>query len=228
MRKSTLKIKDIRIKKEIYPRNRVNQSLIDEYVRDMKKGDIFPYIYVALFKGNYYLIDGRHRLEANKFLGEEFITAEIKNNFTNFGDMLLASYRANAKRGLKLNERDKLKVAYTLKDLKYEAVDISNLTGISANKIEKFSINQISKNIFEQKLKDKKLPEKLKFIEPKGKETGEGIVDTEKQRKLTKDELQIDELKEIYNYFKNHKFNIKNKEIFKLIINIKKVLRRIK
>lgn len=227
MQTSILKISEIKINEKIYPREKLNKGIVHEYVRDMKKGDKFPPIYAALFNKKYYLVDGRHRLEAKEILGEKHIEAEVKTNFPDMSDIFLASVRANIRHGLRLTERDRLKIAYQLKDMKYDVADISKLIGISVRKLDTQIQYQLSQLVFKQKMKDKEYPEKLTFKERPNVQI-ESIVD-EKEVIATmeenREELQIIYLKEIYNYLKGQKFSVKNQKIKKLLNKIRKVAR---
>ena len=159
MKKSILKLNDIVFEEKIYPRVKWNDGTIRSYVKDMKKGDVFPPLFVGLFKGKYYLIDGKHRLEAYKVLGEKYIQCEVKTNFTDFDDMFLAAFRSNSAHGYRLNKNDKIKVANTLSNMKYDVGDISKLTGITMKKIESAVRGKIRHVLIKDKVKSGEFPE---------------------------------------------------------------------
>jgi predicted transcriptional regulator len=65
-------IKNIKTDPEYYPRFQPDQERIKEFVEAMECGEYFPPVKVAKGegKGVYILLDGKHRLEAKKLLGE--------------------------------------------------------------------------------------------------------------------------------------------------------------
>jgi len=143
MRKQILKLTDVYIDKEIYPREEYSQATVNQYKKDMKFGAIFPNIWVAKFKNKYYLVDGLHRLKSKEQLGEEYINANIQENLTNKLDIYLASIRANISHGRSLSVKDKLKVAKQLKKMKVDLESISKLLHINEKNLEKIGLGNI-------------------------------------------------------------------------------------
>ena len=228
MKNSILKIKDLVIDEKLYPRKKLKESLIDEYARDMRRGNIFPPLYVGIYKSKKYLIDGRHRLEAYRTNGEEYVQCEIKSNFVNFGDMVLAAYRANDKRGLRFSRDDKLKVAYTLHELKYDILDISKLIGFTIRKLNKEVFKKAKQVIFSQEKKEGKVPDVLKETLKREEKRGP-LLSEEEEKKLAeehKEEWQITQLEQILEYIKTEDFVIDNKQIENLLRRIKKWLHK--
>lgn len=220
MQNSIIPINKIEINESIYPREQVSDSLIREFVIDMKKGDSFPPLYLGLYKEKKVLIDGRHRLEALKLLGEQFINCEIKK-FVSIDDMLLTSVRTNLKHGKRLTRDDKLKIIRTMKDMKFEIDGISKLTGFSQKNIERTGRLQILKSrigIGGSVIRDKiKTKENIKLIDK------EEIEKLEIKNKLN---WQIEELQNIYDYFKKTEIFIDNKKVYNHIKNIKHTLKK--
>lgn len=227
MRKSILKIKEIVIEDKLYPRVKVSDRIIRDYVKDMKKGDVFPVLYVGLFKGKNYLIDGRHRLEAYRSLGEKYVQCEIKTNFTSFDDMFLAAFRANAGHGFRFNKSDKMKVAHILGEMKYNVGDISKLTGIKVKNIESAIKGKVTHILIRDKLRTGDTPEIIREKMPEKEKIK--LVDDKEIKKLeeaNKEEFQLYQLNEIYSYFKEEEFVIDNKKIEDLLRKIKKTLHK--
>ncbi len=230
MRASILKIDDIILKKELYPRVKPNDRIITSYIKDMEKGDKFPPLYVALYKKKYYLVDGRHRLEAYKSIlpqEERFVSCEIKTNFTDFAEMFLASFRANMAHGNRLKQEDKLKVANILSNMKYDIEDISKLTGITLKKVESAVKGKIHHVLIKDKIRSGQLPdvvrEKLSNKEPVK------IIEDKEIKKIeeaNKDEFQLYQLNEIYNYLKKEEFNLEYKGIGAWLKKIKGTLHK--
>lgn len=231
MKNSILKIKDIKIDETLYPRVKIIEHIIKEYAKDMEKGDIFPPVRIALFKGRYLLVDGRHRLEALELLGEKYAQCEIQKNFPSKRDIFLAAIRANLKHGKRLGTQDKEKILLTLKNMRVVTEDISKLVGIDTKKIDKAFSSKLKHVLIRQKSKQGKIP-LMKEMIPKG-ENGkmeivdeEGIIDEKRLKKEQKEEWQIEELTEIYNYLKKERLAIKNKKIKTIIKKIKTLLKK--
>ena len=226
MRNQVLLIKDIVIKEELYPRKHYNKTVVNEYVADMKRGAVFPDIYIAKFKGKLYLVDGRHRIEAYKILGDKHIQCEVKDNFPSFNDIYLASFRANDKHGHRLTREDRMKVALKLAEFKFDIDDISKLTRIQVHTIDNAISGKVQKLVIGEQVKSGKLPKV--FIEKvkRREETKVDVVDTPKIKIESKDDVQIYELEQILKYFKQTKLILDVNKISNLIRNIKKVLKK--
>lgn len=99
-------IKSIVLLPEIYPRFRIHQERIKYFVEHIKSGKEIPPLKVSNFGGRrddgkkYVLLDGCHRLEALKSLGEK----EVKADFFDAprGHWLLLSARFNAESAIPL------------------------------------------------------------------------------------------------------------------------------
>ncbi len=220
MQESIIPIKEIEINEKIYPRVFVNESLIQEYAIQIKKKNNFPPIYVGLYKGKKILVDGRHRLEALKVNGEKYATCNIQK-FISVGDLLLSSIKANLKHGRRLTNGDKIKVAKTMRDMKFDIEGIKDITGLNDNLIEKITrsgVNKLSFSVGGGVIRDKiKEKESIKVIDDKEE------LQLEIKNRLN---WQIDELKNIYNYFKKTEIFTDNKKVTNLVSNIKQTLKK--
>jgi ParB-like chromosome segregation protein Spo0J len=101
-----IKIADIIIKEECYPRDQVNEDKILEYAENI---DRLPPITINKDK---FLIDGRHRIESHNkkdFKEIDFITEDIPKN-----KILERAIELNAKHGLQLSYREKQRLAIQL------------------------------------------------------------------------------------------------------------------
>ena len=105
--KKKIKIIEICRDEDTQSRAGLNNETVDEYLKDMKNGDVFPE--VVLFKSKadkiYYVGDGWHRLYAREKLGEKSIDAEIKDGTRR--DAILYSVRSNTAHGLRRTNEDK-------------------------------------------------------------------------------------------------------------------------
>ncbi len=223
----TLKISNIVVDERIYPRHRLNESIVREYAKKMDAGKIFPNIEIAYFKKKYIIVDGWHRLEAQKFRSEEFILTDIKDNYTDISEIIVASFRANEKHGLRLSELDKIKTAKVLINMDFDIEQITELTGITINSVKKKVIPEFKRQILTDKMKKGKFPNVVK--EKVKKEERRGDIDNkEAERYLKKHEIDIwiEELNRFYIFLKNEKFDIENKQICNCIGKIKRILKK--
>lgn len=110
-----LSLKDLRQDGGTQPRVELDRVVIHEYARRMKEGDVFPPV-IAFFDGeHYWLADGFHRVAGANELGEDTISAEIRDGTQR--DALLYAVGANATHGLPRSNADKRRaVALVLAD----------------------------------------------------------------------------------------------------------------
>lgn len=104
MKSRLLKIDEIKVNPNIYPRDALAQSVVDAYKMAMEGGEVFPPILVGTINGDrktHNLIDGRHRMAANKRRGEAYISADIRH-FENAKDAFMEAVRLNTAHGIPL------------------------------------------------------------------------------------------------------------------------------
>ncbi len=137
MKQKLLNIKSIKVDAELYPRNKVNWVTTMRYFNALTAGAIFPPITVIKEGRKYLLIDGAHRLEANKTNKEQYIEAEILENLSK-KEIFIESVRRNSAHGLQFSAQETAKVILKLKAMKISKKEISNIVRISVDKIEPF------------------------------------------------------------------------------------------
>lgn len=221
MRNKILEINQIVIDEKLFPREKVNENTVKEYVRAIGSGDQFPPVYVGFYNGKNYLIDGRHRYESYKLCGEKYIQCEIKDNFPTFDDMFLASIKANLKHGLRFTKKDKIKVAITMSNMKFTLDDVSNLSGVPIKEIQRFNMKLKPILSLKKQVETGKLPEVIsqKVIQKEDIKVAEVV-------EGNKEELQIYQLEDIYNFFIEEELITDDKRIFNFIRNIKRTLKK--
>lgn len=219
--------KKVVIDENLYPREEVNEEVVKEYAKAMDNNEVFPPIRLGQIKGKgpMILVDGRHRLEANEFRGENYIQFELKINYPTKEDLFLDAIRSNLKHGVRMNEKDKQKVAIRLKDMKIEIGEISKLLRIPSTKLEKDITYAYKKVVFQNEVKNGKIKE----IRDKTKK-GEKIklVDDEEMKKAeekNKANWQRERLKEITKYLESEEFEIKNKLIIRYLKRISGIIK---
>ena len=83
----------------------IDKNVVAEYAEAMKDGKEFPPILVFREKDKLYLADGFHRVEAAKKLGEEDVTADVREG--GFNEALRFALHANSSHGLRRTNADK-------------------------------------------------------------------------------------------------------------------------
>lgn len=98
-----------------HPRDHVDAEVVKTYAEAMAAGIKFPEIYVYGSDCQYWLADGRHRLEAAKLSGQKSIRASVFPGTQR--DAILHALGANSEHGLRRSSADKRKaVTIMLRD----------------------------------------------------------------------------------------------------------------
>lgn len=140
-----LKIREIRMDPEIYPRTGTDWKTVYNYQLAMNAGSVFPPITVGRIEGfkGLYLVDGWHRWRATKRRGEEFIEAEVLR-FGSKGKAFIEALRRNLGHGKPLSIYEKVRAIKRLEGLEFKMEEISQIIKIPMNKIEKLMIRKIT------------------------------------------------------------------------------------
>jgi|WetSurMetagenome_2_1015567.scaffolds.fasta_scaffold280024_1 hypothetical protein len=130
-------INKIIVDKELYPRDDWNFQTSYGYSQAMIAGAKFPAIVVAMVSGKYYLVDGRHRIEAYKILKKEEIEAEVVIGWTR-QRIFEEAIKRNISHGKALTVHEKRVAALRLRNWKYDPSKISELIQVPIDKLENF------------------------------------------------------------------------------------------
>lgn len=109
-----MKIKDIRLDKDLQSRSYINEDVVAEYAEHMLDGAKFPPVTVFFDSVYYWLADGYHRYYGTKKANLDEIEVEVINGTRR--DAILYSLGANSKHGLPRSNDDKRKAVQTLLD----------------------------------------------------------------------------------------------------------------
>lgn len=142
----TIPIKSILFKEELYPRHKYGWQTAYDYSESMKAGAKFPPIKVALYRNRYYLIDGKHRIEATKRIKKKTIQAEIVKNL-NMNKILEKAIQSNVANGRPLSSYDKALNVQQLQKLGYSQPQISKIIQIPINKLTNFMADRLTNDI---------------------------------------------------------------------------------
>lgn len=137
-----VKISDLVEDEEIYPRLKVGWLTAYQYAQAMRAGSIFPPVMAGQFEGKLYLIDGWHRVQAKKYLKEEYIDAHVRK-FDTKQDMFVESVKLNVTHGRPLSVQEKARIIHKLRDMNFELEQISKIVMVPLDKIELFQTRTI-------------------------------------------------------------------------------------
>ena len=108
----SINIKAIRNDGGTQSREKLDQTVVDEYAELMKEGTEFPAISVVHDGNEYYLSDGFHRLLAAQKAGKASINCDVLTG--TLRDAILYSLSANASHGLRRTLEDRRKAVMTM------------------------------------------------------------------------------------------------------------------
>jgi len=132
-----LKVDELVFDTSLYPRMKTSWLTAYQYAQSMRAGAVFPPITVGVFEGKHYVVDGWHRVEAKKLLGEEYIDAEVKN-FKSYAEMFIEAVKLNIAHGKPLSVHEKVRVIHRLEEFGVSREEISQITRVPIDKITLF------------------------------------------------------------------------------------------
>ena len=141
-----MKIEQIKIKDDLYPRNQWSWHTSYAYSQMMKAKANFPSVVVAYLNGNYILVDGRHRIEALKMNGEKYVSVEILKGLTK-EQIFLEAVQRNAGHGRPLSAMDKAKIIIRLQDMHYPSARISELVRVPIGDLKTFVMKRVTSSL---------------------------------------------------------------------------------
>ena len=116
-RTQLISIDQIVFDETIYPRCSWGWVTAYDYAQSMKAGAVFPPITVAEYGGKFILIDGKHRVEANKSNKQKHIQCEVLKGLTK-QQMFLEAIKRNIINSRPLTPQDKAGIIIHLKEMK--------------------------------------------------------------------------------------------------------------
>jgi len=137
VREKLLKVEELAFDENLYPRLKVSWLTAYQYAQAMKAGAVFPPIVVGELNGKYYLVDGWHRVEARRILGEEFVNAVVKR-FESERELFAEAVRLNSSHGKPLSVVEKTRIIHRLEGYGFTREEISRIVGVPVEKISRF------------------------------------------------------------------------------------------
>lgn len=143
METKILKIKQIKLDDKLYPRFKWNYFTKAKYYNALKSGAVFPPIIVAKLGFKYILVDGQHRLEAYKDVGETHIECEVLTGLTR-EQIFEEAVKRNVIHGRQFSTQEVVRIVATLKNFGYNKIKISQLVCIPAKQLKQFVADRIT------------------------------------------------------------------------------------
>lgn len=141
-----LKVEEVLVDKELYPRSTVNWHTAYQYSQSMEAGAEFPPIKVALLNGKYFLIDGAHRQEAHRLNKKTHIQTLVFEGLSR-KQIFLESINENIGHGKPFSAYDKTRMTLKLREFKLSDADISRIVQIPLGKLEKFVATRVTQAV---------------------------------------------------------------------------------
>lgn len=140
--KNILKINEIKLDVDIYPRGDFDASVVSLYKEEMEWGTKFPPIIVGEIQGEdgYFLVDGRHRIEAAKRIKQEHIVVVIKK-YADKKEAFIDAVKLNTVHGKPLTWEDRLHSAEILKTFGVSKEQIHVMTRIPLGELFKLKMH---------------------------------------------------------------------------------------
>lgn len=213
-----LERKEININEKFYPRFNTDWRLSHQYSQAMKTGAKFPLIEVAKIKNKYYLIDGRHRLEALSRNKKKHIQVNVNKSIDNFNDLYVLSIKRNSQHGRRFTTYEMSNILIKLKDMRLAEEAISQLIHIPIKNLDKFMAHHITNTISGKQI----------ALKSSVKHLSKEIVTDDFDQENIGSNPQIAVLHQFINMLEDNLFNLKNKMIYNKLVEIKQLLKRIK
>jgi len=215
---------------ELYPRDQWSFQTAYGYSQAMLSGTTFPNIVVALYKGKYYLVDGKHRIEAVKILKQSKITAEIVSGLSR-EKIYEEAVRRNVSHGKALTVHEKRVIALKLRNWKYDKNQISELIQVPAEKLDTFIaqrlVNAITGKVIAEGTKDEQYETKqmiVKSVIKNASETNLTCSDIEDVQKGVYSGNQASMLRQVISIIQAGLLDLDNKEVAKLATELRTLL----
>lgn len=224
----TVPLKSIVVDKDIYPREKHSWHRAYEYSQAMNSGSVFPKIVLGLFKNKLYLIDGMHRMEAMKMNKEVEIKSLILHGLT-LHEMFKKAIKMNVAHGYSLSVYDKRRAALRLFKMGIGTTEVSSLINVPTDKLETF-VQQRMVNTITGKESTQDFTEigneilKTVLKHQVGSAGQEAIESLELQKKIGT-ATQLGLWRETAFLLENHQVDNTNKEIVKLFLKTKRLIK---
>jgi hypothetical protein len=144
MEEKILAIEEIKTIPELYPRSKVSWLTAYDYSQKMKAGEVFPPVVVAYYNNEYILVDGWHRIEALKILGEKYVRAQIIKP-KDEKEIYIQAVKLNLRHGRPLSPYEKALIVKKLEGFNFTKEQISDILKIPLDSLERFVAERVKR-----------------------------------------------------------------------------------
>jgi len=138
-----LKIKDLIRDEKLYPRNKLDPIMVYKYTQSFRAGAKFPPVTVALYRKQYYLLDGWHRVSAFEANKEKYIQTEILTGLDR-DKMYVEAVKRNIIHGHALTSNEITRAITRMREMQISPAEISKIVSIPMDKVEPFVAKRIT------------------------------------------------------------------------------------
>lgn len=138
MIRKKLNVDEVILDKDLYPRKEIYWMITYKYVQNMEAGAVFPPITVAYLNGKYVIVDGMHRLSANRKLKRADIDAEVYTGWDR-KRIYLEALKRNTVHGQALSPYELRVAAQKLMEMKLSKADISKVIQVPLDNLDHFT-----------------------------------------------------------------------------------------
>lgn len=217
-----ISIKNIQFNPAIYPRVNDGQTWKTsyQYAMAMKAGAKFPPVIVStLGKGQYQLIDGKHRIKAYKQNKTHHINCIVLNKL-NDKEAYFKAVQFNAQHGRPLTPYEKVNIVLKLKGLGYSNKAISTVVCIPKCKLNTFMAERTAYSLTTGEQFALKAP--LKHL------AGEEIDLSKEMQKSFNNSSQLEIINELLHLLNNNLIDLQDSKVINGLKQLKKALKSIK
>ena len=220
----------------IYPRNTHSWQTAYAYSQSMKAGAKFPAIEVAKIKNKYYLIDGKHRLEAIKVLNKEgngkldmdkrtkdsdiHVSCQVYSTLS-LKEVYVMSVEKNVTHGLPFTTFDKLNIVKKLEGMNMGSKQISDIVRMPIDNIERLKITKMT-----QTVSGKPIVLKSSLRALAGKSVPDDFEDFQNQMDGGKDQVSL--MDEVISLLEEGLIELTNNSVLERFNKLKKLINQVK
>ena len=215
MKTKVLRLDQVLLDNETYPRMHYDFVTKARYYNAMKSGDIFPPICVALLDGKYYLVDGNHRLLATKDLGTtEHISAEVLKVKTK-EEIFVEAIKRNIGHGKQFTTQEVTQIIITLEEWDMSVEAVSKIVRIPSDEIKPFVAKRMVSIYGDNgEQENHALKSTLKHLAGTTQESG--LIPEQMQYSGS----QIGLLSTLISLIENNHLNLEREEVVKLVMKL--------
>lgn len=137
-------IAELELPEDIYTRARGTPwwAHVHAYAEEMKAGAKFPPILVGELDGRLIVVDGYHRVGANKELKIEYIQG-IYKKYSSMAELLKDAVDANNHHGIRYTPQDKAYIAKLLEKYGLQKQEVADLVRVPVEKLGNFTVRNL-------------------------------------------------------------------------------------